>query len=108
MTTPPASSKSFPPAPAPNKTPPNKTLPLESKKFLAFLIGEVSWKVVLVVALVVFHEDFKEVGAWAWWFMMSVVVTAGFLEVGYIGGQAWLDKYVRVAEIARNNKKSEE
>lgn len=104
--TPPAQSKSFPAAPS--KPAPNKTLPLESKKFLAFLIGEASWKVVLVVALVVFHEDFKEVGAWAWWFMMSVVVTAGFLEVGYIGGQAWLDKYVRVAEIARNNKNSEE
>jgi hypothetical protein len=36
--------------------------------------------------------------------MISVVVTAGFTEVGYIGGQAWLDKYVRVAEIARNAK----
>jgi len=82
-----------------------KSLPLESKKFLAFLIGELSWKAVLIVALVVFHKDFKDVGAWAWWFMISVVVTAGFAEIGYIGGQAWLDRYVRVAEIARNGKK---
>jgi hypothetical protein len=85
-------------------TPSKRTLPLESKKFLAFLIGELTWKAVLVVALVVFHKDFAGVGAWAWWFMISVVVTAGFTEVGYIGGQAWLDKYVRVAEIARNAK----
>lgn len=96
------------PTPAPPSKPATKSLPLESKKFLAFLIGEVSWKLVLVVALVVFHEDFKEVGASAWWFMVSVVLTAGFVEVGYIGGQAWLDKYVRVAEIAKNGKNQEE
>ena len=84
-----------------------KPLPLESKKFLAFLIGELSWKAVLIVALVVFHEDFKDVGAWAWWFMISVVVTAGFAEIGYIGGQVWLDKYVRVAEIAARNLKKD-
>lgn len=83
-------------------------LPLESKKFLAFLIAEVSWKAVLIVALIVFHDDFKDVGAWAWWFMMTIVVTAGFAEIGYIGGQAWLDRYVRVAEIARNTKNPEE
>ena len=94
-----------PTPPSPSKS---KTFPLESKKFLAFLIGEVSWKVVLVVALVVFHEDFKEVGASAWWFVVSVVLTAGFVEVGYIGGQAWLDKYVRVAEITKNGNTSEE
>lgn len=83
-------------------------LPLESKKFLAFLIAEVTWKVVLIVALVVFHEDFKSVSMGAWWFMMTIVVTAGFAEIGYIGGQAWLDRYVRVAEIARNTKNNEE
>lgn len=81
-----------------------RPLPTESKKFLAFLIGELTWKVVLVVALIVFHEEFETVGAWAWWFMMSIVVTAGFVEIGYIGGQAWLDRYVRVAEVARNTK----
>lgn len=81
-----------------------KALPLESKKFLAYLISEITWKLVLVAALVVFHKDFKDVGAWAWWFMMTIVITAGFTEIGYIGGQAWLDRYVKVAEIARNSK----
>ena len=83
-------------------------LPLESKKFLAYLISEVTWKLVLLAALVVFHEEFKDVGYMAWWFMISIVVTAGFVEIGYIGGQAWLDRYVRVAEIAKNNKEEKD
>lgn len=84
------------------------SMPLESKKFIAFLVGELTWKVVLIVALLVLHEEFKNMGAWVWWFLISIVVTAGFAEVGYIGGQAWLDRYVRVAEIARSTKNPEE
>jgi len=82
--------------------PPAKRLPTESKKFLAYIISEITWKVILLVALLTFHDEFADVGAMAWWFMMSVVVTAGFVEIGYIGGQAWLDRYVRVAEIAKS------
>lgn len=78
-----------------------RQLPLESKKFLAFLIGELTWKAILLAALIIFREDLTSVGVSAWSFMLSVVVTAGFLEVGYIGGQAWLDRYVKVAEIAK-------
>jgi hypothetical protein len=78
-------------------------LPLESKKFLAYIIGEITWKVVIVSALLVFHEEFSTVGAMAWWFMIAVVATAGFVEIGYIGGQAWLDRYVRLAEIAKGD-----
>jgi len=58
--------------------------------------------------LTLFAEDFQHVNHWAWWFMMSIVVTAGFVEIGYIGGQAWLDRYVRVAEIARGKDTSSE
>jgi hypothetical protein len=82
----------------------DRRLPLASKKFLAFLIGEITWKLVLVATLYFLRQDFKEMGVWAWWFMMSVVVTAGFLEIGYIGGQAWLDRYVHMAEVVRNPK----
>jgi hypothetical protein len=32
--------------------------------------------------------------------MMAIILIAGFIEAGYIIGQAALDKYVRVAEIA--------
>ena len=80
-------------------------LPLSSKKFLAYVISEASWKIVLIIALASFREDFTKVGPWAWWFMISVVVTAGFVEIGYIGGQAWLDRYVKVAQIARGEAK---
>lgn len=79
-------------------------MPLQSKKFVAFIIAEISWKIVLVAALYVFRKELSTVGMGAWWFMLSIVVTAGFVEIGYIGGQAWLDRYVRVAEIARDRK----
>ena len=73
---------------------------LESKKFTAWLISEMSWKVILVVALVVWKDDLTHVGAGAWWLLLAIVVTAGFIGTGFILGQAALDKYVRVAEIA--------
>jgi hypothetical protein len=79
----------------------SRSSPLESKKFRAYMFAEFSWKGLLACALTLFAEDFQHVNHWAWWFMMSIVVTAGFVEIGYIGGQAWLDRYVRVAEIAR-------
>jgi len=82
-------------------------LPLESKKFLAYLISEVTWKLVLLIALLVFHQEFKDVGYMAWWFMISIVITAGFVEIGYIGGQAWLDRYVKVAQIAKNKEEKD-
>ncbi len=85
----------------------NRQLPLASKKFVAYLVAELSWKIVLIVALVVFRQDFATLGHTPWWLLMSIVVTAGFVEIGYIGGQAWLDRYVRVAEIARGEKKDE-
>ncbi len=85
----------------------SKSMPLESKKFLAYLVAEFTWKAVLIGFLSASEGEFDSVGRWAWFFMMSVVVTAGFVEVGYIGGQAWLDRYVRVAEIMRGKQKEE-
>ena len=76
--------------------------PLQSKKFVAYLVAELSWKIILVVALLVFRDQLADASASAWWFMFTVVIVAGFVEVGTIGGQAWLDKYVRVAQIAAN------
>lgn len=78
--------------------------PLSSKKFVAYLISEASWKVIIIVALylgkdVMLARDDINSTPFLWWFLFSVVVVAGFIEVGYIGGQAWLDKYVRVTKI---------
>ncbi len=85
----------------------SKSMPLESKKFLAYLVAEFTWKGVIIGFLSASENQFESVGRWAWLFMLSIVVTAGFVEVGYIGGQAWLDRYVRVAEIMRGKPKEE-
>lgn len=73
--------------------------PLASKKFIAYLVAEITWKIVLAAALFTFKEQLSDASVWGWWFMITTVIVAGFVEVGFIGGQAWLDKYVRVAEI---------
>jgi hypothetical protein len=73
-------------------------LPLQSKKFVAFLISEITWKVIVFVCVWnLVGEDAPLTGMHS--IIMASVVIAGFIEAGYIGGQAWLDKYVRVAEI---------
>lgn len=68
--------------------------PLSSKKFLAYLLAEMTWKVILF-AMVMKWADGVEMAL-----MLAVVLVAGFVEVCMIGGQAALDKYVRVAQIA--------
>jgi hypothetical protein len=78
--------------------------PLHSKKFVAYLIASILWKAILIVALFVFSEQLKEATMAGWWFMVSTVIVAGFVDVGYIGGQAWLDRYVRVAHITMNGR----
>ena len=77
--------------------------PLESKKFIAYLSAELSWKIVLGIALFVFRDQLSDTSVWGWWFMITTVLVAGFVEVGYIGGQVWLDKYVRVAQLTLRN-----
>jgi hypothetical protein len=73
---------------------------LESKKFVAWFLSEMTWKVILVVALVQWRSNPADISVGAWWIMLSIVVTSGFIGIGFILGQAALDKYVRVAEIA--------
>jgi len=82
--------------------------PFSSKKFLAYLLSELTWKAIIIIALFVWRGELSSVTPAGWWFMFAVVVTAGFLEVAFIGGQAWLDKYVRVASIAANGGKNED
>ncbi len=60
---------------------------LRSKKLLAYLIAELTWKGTLLYMI---HSGTSEV------LLTTVVVVTGFLEVGYIGGQAWLDRYLKV------------
>ena len=68
---------------------------LQSKKFVAYLVAELTWKAVLVFLLVWFNGELLQAGAWIWGTILAIVVCATFLEVGYILGQAGLDLFVR-------------
>jgi len=86
------------------------TSPLQSRKFIAFLLSEMSWKIIILACLwltkdiLLVRTDIDGAGVGMWWFMWTVVIIAGFVEVGYIGGQVWLDRYVDVARIVANGK----
>lgn len=71
--------------------------PLQSKKFVAFIMVELTWKVILGGAIVLWQG---EMAASVYTILLTMVLVAGFVEVGYILGQASLDKYTRLAQIA--------
>jgi hypothetical protein len=73
--------------------------PLQSKKFVAFLISEVTWKIIILVCILNLIEADGDGGVLLHWIMLTAVIIAGFIEAGFIGGQAWLDRYVRIAKI---------
>ena len=86
-------------------------LPLKSKKFIAFMVSEATWKTIVLATLfltrdvLIARTDADGTGFGLWWFLFTVVIIAGFIEAGFIGGQAWLDRYVRVAQITANGGK---
>jgi len=68
--------------------------PLKSKKFIAYLVADIGWKVVVLYMLT--HLKSKlEAGELT--FLMTVVITSGVIQIGYILGQAALDKYINAA-----------
>ena len=67
-------------------------LPLRSKKFLAYLIADFGWKI--LIGYTIWKEESKEqIGYTTFLILLSMIVTAGFIQIGYILGQAMLDKY---------------
>lgn len=87
------------PKKAKEKKPVEKSLlektPLSSKKFIAYLLAEFGWKLVLLILL--FNVEMSIVSCAL---MMSIVIISGFVQVGYILGQAAVDKYIRVAQVS--------
>jgi len=71
--------------------------PIQSKKLAAFLVAELTWKILAVLVLFWGKDTIPEQ---VWAILMAIVVIAGFVEVGYIIGQASLDKYIQIAKIA--------
>lgn len=73
--------------------------PLQSKKFVAYLVAEITWKVALVTLLVLGIKEAK-IDLFIGSISLGIVIIAGAIEALYIGGQAGLDKYTRIAQIA--------
>ena len=68
--------------------------PTKSKKFIAYAIAEFGWKAVIFYLL--FHLQGK-MDTYSLTILMTVVIVSGFIQIGYILGQAALDKYVNAA-----------
>jgi len=68
--------------------------PLQSKKFLAYLLSNLGSK--LLLFWMVSHDASELI-------IISAVVAAACLDIGYVLGQAALDKYVRIASLGRRD-----
>ena len=73
--------------------------PLSSKKFLAYLFSNIVMKIYAFFATMRGEGDIV---------VMTAIISTTFLDVGYILGQASLDRYVRVAEIMAGDRKPED
>lgn len=76
--------------------------PLQSKKFIAYLIADLGWKLTLLVIL--FHSESK-LDYYTFSLLLTLVIVSGFIQVGYILGQASLDKYTKVVKEMTDSKK---
>jgi hypothetical protein len=82
--------------------------PLKSKKFIAYSVSDFSWTLILFYMAWILHQGIRNTEngelnaslASLTSLMMAIIIVNGFVQVGYIVGQAALDKYVRVAQIA--------
>ena len=69
-------------------------LPLKSKKFIAYMIAEFGWKICIFFTLWNYQD---KVDFHALTLLVTLIITSGFIQVGYILGQAALDKFVQVS-----------
>ena len=72
-------------------------LPLQSKKFLAYLIADIGWKILMFYVV---WEYKTKIDRYAFLILVSMIVTTGFIQIGYILGQAFIDRYVMIALAA--------
>jgi hypothetical protein len=73
------------------------SVPLKSKKFLAYLIADLGWKFLMFYVV---WEYKTQIDHYAFMVLVTMIVTSGFIQIGYILGQAALDKYTHVATTA--------
>ncbi|MEC8307275.1 MAG: hypothetical protein VXZ72_05475 [Chlamydiota bacterium] len=68
-----------------------------SKKFAAYLVGEFTWKFLIFYVIL---EYKNAIDHYAFMVLVAMIITSGFLQIGYILGQAALDKYTQLAETS--------
>lgn len=77
---------------------------LQSKKLAAYFVAELTWKVLIGIALWLDPAE----GAVPRWALITMIVTTGFLEVGYILGQAYVDRFIRATRLGKIKDDKEE
>lgn len=80
-------------------------VPIQSKKFLAYLISEFGWKISLFFCLFNYRA---KVDIYNLILMISIIIVSAFIQIGYILGHVALDKYIKVAEVARGDDDEDE
>ena len=68
---------------------------LKSKKFIAYLLSELGWKIIIGYILYQYQAKIEH---YSFMLLLGIVITSGFIQVGYILGQAALDRYALLAE----------
>lgn len=69
-------------------------MPLKSKKFIAYLLAEFGWKLIILFLL---YQIQGKIDHYSLVLLVTTVIVSGFIQIGYILGQAALDKYVNAA-----------
>lgn len=78
--------------------------PLKSKKFIAYLISDIGWKLVIFYVL---YKQSENLQPSAVTFLLALAFVNGFMQAGYILGQAALDRYVQMTEAAYSKKEED-
>jgi len=68
--------------------------PMKSKKFLAYLVADLGWKIIILYMLMHLESKLQPSELTL---LLTVVITSGIIQIGYILGQAALDKYINAA-----------
>lgn len=78
--------------------------PLQSKKFIAYLIADLGWKLTLFYIL---YQSKSKFDHYSFSIIITLLIVSGFIQVGYILGQAALDKYTNLSKDLLDKDKNE-
>jgi hypothetical protein len=78
----------------------SSSTPLQSKKFVAFLV---SYMAMVAVEVLVIISHWGQMPVTVTTVLLAFILIQGFIAAGYILGTASLDKYITVATLAAQN-----